>query len=152
MSKTRPTLAARSRSCDGNPPLVRRLGSEDPQRRARYEMTLKIEGVVNGGVHVEKTLGGASRLEPLHFALSSSHRLMRVFGPIVFAQPLLMRTGQPQTPERRGVGAQPVSDQQSRCEPLLLGQLTHQPQRRPGVASALNQHVEDLALVIDGTP
>ena len=31
-------------------------------RRARYEMTLKIEGVVNGGVHVEKTLGGASRL------------------------------------------------------------------------------------------
>jgi hypothetical protein len=64
-------------------------------------MTLKIEGVVNGSVHVEKTLGGASRLEPLHFALSSSHRLMRVFGSVVFAQPVLMRTGQPQTPERR---------------------------------------------------
>ena len=46
-------------------------------------MALKIEGVVNGGVHIEKTLGGASRLEPLHFALSSSRRLMRVLGSIV---------------------------------------------------------------------
>ena len=96
---------------------VRCLGSKDPQRRACYEMALKIEGAVNSGVHVEKTLGGASRLEPLHFALSSSHRLMRVLGSIVFAQPLLMRTGQPQMPERRGVGAQLVSDQQSGCEP-----------------------------------
>jgi hypothetical protein len=41
-------------------------------------MALKVEGVVDGGVHAEKTLGGVSRLEPLHFALSSSHRLMRI--------------------------------------------------------------------------
>src|SRR6516162_627442 len=115
-------------------------------------MALEVEGVVDGGVHAEKTLGGASRLEPLHFALSSSHRLMRVFGSVVSAQPLLMRTGQPQTPERRGVGAQLVSDQQSGCEPLLLEQLTHQPQRCPSVTPTLNQHVEDLALVINGTP
>src|SRR5215470_7197122 len=31
-----------------------------------------------------------------------------------------MRTGQPQMPERRGVGAQLVGDQQSGCESLLL--------------------------------
>jgi hypothetical protein len=37
-------------------------------------MALKIEGVVDGGVHAEKPLGGASRLEPLHFALSSDAR------------------------------------------------------------------------------
>ena len=36
-------------------------------------MALEVEGVVNGSMHAEKTLGGASRLEPLHFALSSSH-------------------------------------------------------------------------------
>jgi len=35
---------------------------------------------------------------------------------------------------------------------LLLEQLAHQPQRRPAVASVLNQHVEDLALVVDGPP
>src|SRR5690242_10185680 len=55
-------------------------------------------------------------------------------------------------PERRGVRAQLVGDQQFGCEALLLEQLAHQPQRRPSVAPTLNQHVEDLALVIDGTP
>ena len=68
-------------------------------------MALQVESVVDGGAHAEKPLGGASRLEPLHFVLSSSHRLMRVFGAIVLAQPLLVRAGQPQTPEGRGVGA-----------------------------------------------
>jgi hypothetical protein len=77
---------------------------------------------------------------------------MRIFGSIVPPKPLLMRAGQSQTPERGGIGAQLVGDQQFGCEPLLLEQLAHQPQRRPSVASALNQHVEDLALVVDGAP
>jgi hypothetical protein len=34
---------------------------------------------------------------------------------------------------------------------LLLEKLAHQPQRRPSVAPALNQHVEDLAFMVDGT-
>ena len=50
-------------------------------------MALEVEGVVDGGVHAQKSLGGASRLEPLHFALSPSHRLVRVFGSIVLPQP-----------------------------------------------------------------
>ena len=63
-----------------------------------------------------------------------------------------MRAGQSETLERGGVRAQLVGDQQSGCEALLLEQLAHQPQRRQTVASALNQYVEDLALVVDGTP
>ena len=63
-----------------------------------------------------------------------------------------MPTSQSQTPKRRGVGAQLVGDQQFRHEALLLEQFAHQPQRRPTVTSALDQHVENLALVIDGTP
>src|SRR6516164_6096236 len=77
---------------------------------------------------------------------------MRVFGSIVHPQSLLMRASQSQTPERRGIGAQLVGGQQFGGEALLLEQLAHQPQRRPAVASALNQHVEDLALVVDGPP
>jgi hypothetical protein len=100
-------------------------------------MALKIEGVVNGGVNGEKTPSGTSRLEPLHFALAPSHCLIRVFRPIVLSQPLLMRTRQPQTPERRGIGAQLIGDQQFRREALFLEQLAHQPQRRSSVASAL---------------
>ena len=63
-----------------------------------------------------------------------------------------MPTGQSQLSERGGVGAQLVGDQQFGCEALLLEQLAHQPQRRPSVASTLNQQVEDLALMVDGTP
>jgi hypothetical protein len=42
-------------------PLVRRLGSEDPERRSRDEMASKVEGVVYGSVHAEEALGGSSR-------------------------------------------------------------------------------------------
>ena len=55
-------------------------------------------------------------------------------------------------PECRGVRAKLVGDQEFGCKSLLLEQLAHQPQRRPAVAAALNQQVEDLALVIDGPP
>src|SRR5271169_2050956 len=51
---------ARSRCGNRISPLIRRLGSEDPERRARDEMALKVEGVVNGGMHAEEALGGAS--------------------------------------------------------------------------------------------
>jgi hypothetical protein len=31
-------------------------------------MALKIEGIVDGGMHAQEALGGSSRLEPLHCA------------------------------------------------------------------------------------
>jgi hypothetical protein len=69
---------------------------------------VEVERVVDGGVHAEKELNGASRLEALQLALASSHSLMRVFRPIVLSQLVLMRAGQSQTPEYRGVRAQLV--------------------------------------------
>ena len=53
-------------------------------------MMLDVEGVVYGGVRGEEALSGAGGLEPLHLALPSSHRLVRVLRPIVLAQALLM--------------------------------------------------------------
>ena len=38
------------------------------------------------------------------------------------------------------------------AKPCFLSSLRNQSQRRPSVAPTLNQHVENLALVIDGTP
>jgi hypothetical protein len=35
------------------------------------------------------------------------------------------------------------------AKPCFLKQLAYQPQRRPAVAPPLNQHVEDLAFVVD---
>jgi len=59
-------------------------------------------------MHVKEALGGSSRFEALHLALSSPYRLMRVLRPIVLAQPLFVLTCQSHAPERRGVGAQLV--------------------------------------------
>ena len=68
-------------------------------------MALEVERFVDGGVHAEKTLGGASQLEALHFALSPSHRLKQVFGSIILPQPLLVRGRRSASPSRRGASA-----------------------------------------------
>jgi hypothetical protein len=68
--------------------------SEGPQRRSRHEMALKVEGVVNSGMHTEEALSGSSRFEPLHLVLSSPYRLMRVLCPIVAPKPLFVPTAQ----------------------------------------------------------
>jgi hypothetical protein len=85
---------AQSRRRDRIPPFASRLSSEGPQRRSRDEMALRVEGVVDGGMHAEETLSGSSRFEPLHLALSSPYRLMRVLRPIVAPKPLFVRTAQ----------------------------------------------------------
>src|ERR1700751_4535814 len=69
-------------------------------------MALKVEGVVSGGMHAEEALSGSSRFEPLHLALSSPYRLMRILGSIVFSEGLFIRAGQLQFLGRRAVGAQ----------------------------------------------
>ncbi len=74
-------------------------------------MALKVEIVMDGSVHIEKVLGGATRLEPLHFTLPSSHDLVGVFGAIVRPQPLLMRAGQAKMPKSGSVRAQLASRQ-----------------------------------------
>ena len=57
-------------------------------------MALEIEGIVDDGMYAEEPLGGSSRFEPPHLALSSSHHLVLIFCPIVLSEPLLMRAGQ----------------------------------------------------------
>src|SRR4051794_15682701 len=115
-------------------------------------MALQVEGVMDGGVETEKSLRGAGRLESLHLALSSSHSLMRVFGAVVHAPPLLVPATQAKSPECCAVGGQLIGDRQLRRETLLLQQLAHQPLGRPFVPARLDQDVEDLALLIDSPP
>jgi hypothetical protein len=55
-------------------PLCGSFGSEDPQSGSGVEVALKVEVVVDSGVHAEEALGGSSRLEALLLALS--HCLM----------------------------------------------------------------------------
>jgi hypothetical protein len=48
---------ARSRCRNRALPLVRRVGSEYPERRPRDEMTLKIESIVDSGMRADELLG-----------------------------------------------------------------------------------------------
>ncbi len=86
-AKTRRALCR----CDDILPLCGRFGPEDPQCGSEDEVALKVEGVVNRTVHVEKALGGSSRLEPLQLALASSDCLMRVLPPLFFRSPCSCR-------------------------------------------------------------
>ena len=90
-------------------------------------MALMVERIVDGGVHAEEALGRSSRLEPLHFVLSPSHELVGVLGPIIFAEPLVVTTGQMEFSERGAVRPQFVGHDQPGCEALLSEQLAHEP-------------------------
>src|SRR5712671_4996934 len=63
-----------------------------------------------------------------------------------------MRAGQAKMPKSGSVRAQLVGRQQFRHEALFPEQLAHEPECPALVAAALNQHVENLALVIDRAP
>src|SRR4051794_5890418 len=115
-------------------------------------MTLQVEGVVDGGMQAEKSLRGSGRLEPLHFALSSSYDLMRVFSAVVHAPPLLVPAGQAKSPERSGRGGQLLGDRQLRREALLREPLAHQPLGCSPVPARLDQDVENLAPLVDSPP
>jgi hypothetical protein len=52
-----------------------------PQRAGPCGETSAV--LMDGSMHIEKALGRANRLEPLHFLLSSSHDLVGVLGTIV---------------------------------------------------------------------
>src|ERR1700732_4185211 len=77
---------------------------------------------------------------------------MRILRPIVFSQALLMVAGKPEMLEGSAVGAQLVGRHSRRREALLAEQLAHQLDGRRPVSTALDQDLEDLALVVDGTP
>jgi hypothetical protein len=55
---------------------MRRLRPEGPKGAAGDEMALKVERVVDRNMHREKTLGRASRLEPLLLALAPMYWLV----------------------------------------------------------------------------
>jgi hypothetical protein len=57
-------------------PLRHRIGSDEPQRWSRDEVTLMIERVVDSGVSAEKELRRSGRFEALYLAFASSHHLV----------------------------------------------------------------------------
>ena len=80
-------------------------------RGAGYQVLLKIEGVVDGGVGGEKPLGRGPGLELLPLSLSPPDRQVRVLRPIIFRHPARsMAIHQAQIAGCGAVGSQLVGD------------------------------------------
>jgi hypothetical protein len=97
-------------------------------------------------------LRGTGRFEALHLALASSHRQMRVLGPIVLAQALFMASAQSHFRLCRPIRAQLVGHQHLRREALFLEQLADQCHRCSLFAPTLHKQIENLAFVVDRAP
>ena len=115
-------------------------------------MALDVEEVVDGRMDGEEPLRGRGRFEPLHLSLSSSHRLMCIFCPIVLSQALRMLSREGKQTDRGAVGAEFIGYNRRRREALLLQEFPHQPNCRPSVPAGLNQEIQDFALTVHGTP
>src|SRR5207248_8054846 len=74
----------------------------------------------------KKALNVPRRLEPLHDPLSSSGRLMGVFGPVIEALVLPMLDPGHDLPLGRGVALQLVSDEHTRGSTLLFEEFAEQ--------------------------
>src|SRR5258707_10306203 len=92
------------------------------------------------------------RLEPLHDPLSSSGRLMGVFGPVIEALVLPMLDPGHDLPLGSGVALQLVGDEHTRGSTLLLEELAEQAFGGLRVAPALDENIKNEAVLVDGTP
>ena len=115
-------------------------------------MALKVEGVMDRGMHAEEALGRSSRFEALHFALSSPHRLMRILGAIVRPPVGPMTSFDAEFSSRSSVRCEFVGRHPFGDAAIFLQKLAHEFQRSRLVSLGLNQDVEDFALGIDGAP
>jgi hypothetical protein len=116
---------------------------------AGNQRTLEVEGVVGGGMHRDKALGGTWRLEALHLTLAPANRLMGDLGPIVLESALVMLGAQADLLERSAIRAQLVGRHPSGREAVLPEQLADELPGRGFVLPAPDQDLQHLTLVID---
>ena len=116
-------------------------------------MTLGVEDVVDRGMDGQKTLGRTLALEALHFALAPADREVGILAPVVLTHPSgMMPLAQVEVMRCGTVGPQPIGDDTLGTDSDILKQLAHQPERRPLVSALLEQHVENLAFIVNSTP
>ena len=100
----------------------------------------------------KEALNVPRRFEPLHDPFSASGRLMRVFGPVIETLVLAMLDPGHDLPLGRGVALELVGDEHTRGSTVLLEELAEQAFGGLLVAPALNQDIENEAVLVDGTP
>src|SRR5580704_1713044 len=115
-------------------------------------MALDVKGVIGGCVGREKSLRGSHALEPLHLPLPSSGRLMRIRSSIVAPSTAFMAFCDPKMTGCSSIRSQLICDELAWDKAIFLQKLAHEFQRGALVPFRLDQHIEDLALGVDGSP
>jgi hypothetical protein len=77
---------------------------------------------------------------------------MRIFGPVIEALVLPMLDPGHDLPLGSGVAPQLVGDEHTRCSTLRLEEFAEQAFGGPLVAAALDENIENKAVLVDGTP
>ena len=115
-------------------------------------MKLDVEGIVYGGLDVQKSMGRAWGFESLLFSLSPSDRLVRVLRTIVRTLVIDVLSRQAQGSNRDMIGSETIGCDPRWRPPVFLQQFPQQLQRRPGVPLRLHEKIQDLAFIVDGMP
>ena len=110
------------------------------------------EEIQHESVDREKPLRVRSGFEQAHLSLALSRRLMRNLCAIVRVSVRAMGDGRHDRSVRSLVAAQLVGDQSPRLTLLALQQLAKKTFGSPAVTTRLDEDIEDVAILIDGTP
>src|SRR3954467_11677691 len=108
--------------------------------------------LVNGAMSGQELLGLAGRLEPLHAPFALAGRLMRILRTIVEVAVLSVLDVRDDPALGRGVAFQLIGHHDPRHIAQALQQLLEEALGRHGVAPALDQDIENHAVLIDCTP
>jgi len=116
-------------------------------------MGLIVEGIIDCAMDREEKPGRSLALEPLLLALSSADRQVRIFGPVIGRRTgRLVSIRKAKFLGRGTVGCELVRHDRLGAHVLMLQQLSQQPRGSSLVGPLLEEHVQNLALVIDGPP
>ena len=115
-------------------------------------MSAHPEEILYEAVDREKSLRVRGGLEPAHLALTLSRRLVRDLRAIVRILFRAVDHRRHHGTVRRRVAAQLVCDQPTGLAALSFQQLAEEPHGRPPIAPRLHEDVDDVAVLVHGTP
>ena len=116
------------------------------------QVTANVEKIPDESMHGQESLCLTGRFEPSHLSLALPCGLVRDFGAIVRVSVRTVSDGRHDRSVRSPVAAQLVGDQSHGLVLLTLHQLAKKEFGTPAVATQLDKDIEDVAILIDGTP
>ena len=116
-----------------------------------HQVTANAEEVADESMHGQESLCLPGRFEPAHLSLALPCGLVGDFGAIVLVSVRAMGDGRHDRSVRSPVVAQLVGDQPPRRTLLALQQLAGKECSRPTVATRLDEDIDDVTILIDGT-